>query len=346
MHLRPDHAVRDLPTLHAFIKQNPLGVLTTSLPLENHPTLQCSHIPWVLDSETTLEGELATKAKLADDNTPAAPHASLGVLRGHIARQNPQSKAIVESVSESSTKTISLPGAFPIISSEEEPATSTGHTLPGEVLIVFTSPVDHYITPNFYTESKPATGRVAPTWNYAAVQVYGRATIYHDSTDEQTEVFLRQQLGDLARLGEEGVMGFQDGSAMGSGSDDKHGDEDGNPRQDKDQNHSIDRELELNQGVTTARTGASGARGDGDSTALPKLTSAPWKIADAPLEYIVALLKNIVGMKIEITRIEGRFKVSQERPVNDRGGVVQGLERMGGRARDMAEFVRRGKVLP
>ncbi|KAJ5931428.1 hypothetical protein N7516_005917 [Penicillium verrucosum] len=343
MHLRPDHAVRDLPTLHAFIKQHPLGVLTTSLPSENHPTLQCSHIPWVLDSETTLEDELATKAKLADDNTPAAPRAPLGVLRGHIARQNPQSKAIVESASEYSTKTISLPGAFPITSSEEEPATSTGHTLPGEVLIVFTSPVDHYITPNFYTESKPATGRVAPTWNYAAVQVYGRATIYHDSKDGQTELFLRQQLGDLARLGEEGVMGFPDESALGSGSDDKHGDGDGKPHQNKDQNHSLDRELELNQGVKTARTGASG---DGNGTALPKLTPAPWKMADAPLEYIVALLKNIVGMRIEITRIEGRFKVSQERPVNDRGGVVQGLERMGGRARDMAEFVRRGKVLP
>lgn len=353
MHLRPDHAVRDLPTLHAFIKQHPLGVLTTSLPSENHPTLQCSHIPWVLDSETTLEDELATKAKITDDNTPAPAPVSMGVLRGHIARQNPQSKAIVESASEHSTKTISIPGAFPITSSEEEPTTSTGHTLPGEVLIVFTSPVDHYITPNFYIESKPATGRVAPTWNYAAVQVYGRATIYHDTKDEQTELFLRQQLGDLARLGEEGIMGFQDESGLGSGSDVKHrsGTENGDghlpQNRDQNRNHSTDQnldlELELNQGVKMAATGASG---DGDGTALPKPLPAAWKIADAPLEYIAALLKNIVGIRIEITRIEGRFKVSQERPVNDRGGVVQGLERMGGRARDMAEFVRRGKVLP
>lgn len=353
MHLRPDHAVRDLPTLHAFIKQHPLGILTTSLPSENHPTLQCSHIPWVLDGETTLEDELSTKAKVADEDTPAPPHPSLGVLRGHIARQNPQSKAIVESASEHSTKTISIPGAFPITSSEEEPTTSTGHTLPGEVLIVFTSPVDHYITPNFYTESKPATGRVAPTWNYATVQVYGRATIYHGTKDEQTELFLRQQLSDLARLGEEGVMGFQDESGLTSGSDVKRGggsgtengdgDGDGDPPQNKDQNqnYSTDLELNLNQGVKMA----TGASRDGDGTALPKSTPAPWKIADAPLEYIASLLKNIVGMRIEITRIEGRFKVSQERPVNDRGGVVQGLGRMGGRARDMAEFVKRGKVL-
>lgn len=151
-------------------------------------------------------------------------------------------------------------------------------------------------------------------------------------------------------------MGFQDESGLGSGSDVKHrgdGTEngDGDAPQNKDQNqnqgHSTDLDLELdldlNQGVKTAATGASG---DGDGTALPKPMPAAWKIADAPLEYIAALLKNIVGMRIEITRIEGRFKVSQERPVNDRGGVVQGLERMGGRARDMAEFVKRGKVLP
>ncbi|KAJ5790434.1 transcriptional regulator family: UAF complex subunit Rrn10 [Penicillium psychrosexuale] len=365
MHLRPDHAVRDLPTLHAFIEQHPLGVLTTSLPSDNHPTLQCSHIPWVLDSKAALEPELAKEARVADGSTSASPYPSLGVLRGHIARQNPQSKAMVESALEYSTKTTSIPGAFPITNSAEEPPASTGYTLPAEVLIVFTSPVDHYITPNFYTESKPATGRVAPTWNYAAVQVYGRATIYHDAEDEQTELFLRQQLGDLARLGEEGVMGFQDESGFGSGSasasgpnvkhgggetETENGDEEGDPphnltqnqNQNQGQRQNLIPDIQLNQGSKTA----TGAGGHGDIMPLPRSTSAPWKIADAPLEYIAALLKNIVGMRIEITRIEGRFKVSQERPVNDRGGVVHGLESMGGRARDMADFVRRGKVLP
>ncbi|KAJ5373461.1 FMN-binding split barrel-related protein [Penicillium concentricum] len=345
MHLRPDHAVRDLPTLHSFIKQHPLGVLTTSLTSENHPTLQCSHIPWVLDSETTFEPESSKEAKLADENTILQPHPSMGVLRGHIARQNPQSKAMVESALGYS-KTISIPGAFPITSPTEEATISTGHTLPGEVLIVFTSPVDHYITPHFYTESKPATGRVAPTWNYAAVQVYGRATIYHDTKDEQTELFLRQQLGDLAQLGEEGVMGFQDETGLISASNVKHGgggsgtgNRDGDPphHQNLSQNQSPDLE-ELHQGVKTAPTEASG---HGNASALPK----PWKTSDAPREYIAALLKNIVGMRIDITRIEGRFKVSQERPINDRVGVVEGLETIGGTARDMAEFVKRGKVL-
>jgi transcriptional regulator len=244
---------------------------------------------------------------------------------------------MVEAASDS--KTISIPGAFPITGPTEP--ISTGHSLPGEVLIVFTSPVDHYITPNFYTESKPAKGRVAPTWNYAAVQVYGRASIYYDTKDEQTELFLRQQLGDLAQLGEEGIMGFQDETGSSSRSNVKHGGSgtgNGGPHENLGPNQSPDLE-ELRQGVQTAPIRASGY---GEASALPK----PWKITDAPREYIAALLKNIVGMRIEITRIEGRFKVSQERPVHDRTGVVEGLERIGGTARDMAEFVRRGKVLP
>ncbi|KAJ5787315.1 hypothetical protein N7457_002305 [Penicillium paradoxum] len=330
MHLRPDHAVRDLPTLHAFIKQHPLGVLTTSLPSKDHQTLQCSHIPWVLDSETALDTELADQAKEADNESSAAPsYPQMGVLRGHIARQNPQSKAMVESAE--STKPVRIPGAFPTPTSEEPPP--AGYTLPDEVLIVFTSPVDHYITPNFYTESKRATGRVAPTWNYAAVQVYGRATIYHTRT-EQTEQFLRQQLGDLARLGEEGIMRFQDESGSVDVKHGKAGSGDG----EGSRNESLD--WELGQGAVTGN-------GNGTASPVPVPVSGPvpWKIADAPRDYIAGLLRNIVGIKIEITRVEGRFKVSQERPVNDRRGVVEGLERMGGTAREMAEFVRQGKVL-
>lgn len=272
MHLRPDHTVRDLPTLHAFIRAHPLGVLTTSLPSENFPTLQCSHIPWVVDSENTKDPIGANDANEERDGD------TLGVLRGHIARANPQAKAMIEAATGEN--------------SERSTSTSTGkQTLPDEVLIIFTSPVDHYVTPHFYTESKPATGKVAPTWNYAAVQVYGRVTLYHEK-NENTEAFLHRQLSDLAVLGEEGMMGFGRGNAEVGGS------------------------------------------------------PAPWKIADAPEGYISVLKKNIVGMRVEITRIEGRFKVSQERPVNDRAGVVDGLEEMGTeRAREMAGFVRSGRVV-
>ncbi|CAG8918460.1 unnamed protein product [Penicillium salamii] len=290
MHLPPNHAVWDLPTLHAFIQQHPLGVLTTSLPSESHPTLQCSHIPWVLDEVSAPES----------DTSNGASEPFLGILRGHIARQNPQAKAIIEA---SHSKLTHIPGSFP---TDKPSPQSTGHTLSEEVLIVFTSPVDHYISPNLYTDSRPA-GRVAPTWNYAAVQVYGRATIYHN--DPHTESFLRRQLGDLARLGEEGIMGYQDSE---SGAMSK----------------SSSQCIEASQGDASA--------------ASPK----PWEIGDAPLEYIAALLKNIIGLQIEITRIEGRFKVSQEKGDGDRSGVVEGLQGMGTTARDMAEFVRRGKVLP
>lgn len=325
MHLRPDHAVRDLPTLHAFIKQYPLGVLTTSLPSERYQTLQCSHIPWVLDSETPLETNIRKEARERDNEAEIPPpHLSMGVLRGHIARQNPQSKAMVESAD--SSKPAPIPGAFPTESEEQLPS----HTLPGEVLIVFTSPVDHYITPNFYTESKPATGRVAPTWNYAAVQVYGRATIHHDRT-EQTEQFLRRQLSDLARLGEEGIMGFRAGSGSSSV---KQGNGRGGDMSDLLEGQEVDRELD--QG---------GTGGVGNGTASPMPASEPWRITDAPRDYISGLLGNIVGISVEITRIEGRFKVSQERPVGDRDGVVEGLSGMGGAAREMAELVRRGTGL-
>ncbi|KAJ5133996.1 FMN-binding split barrel-related protein [Penicillium atrosanguineum] len=261
MHLRPDHAVRSIPTLHAFIRAHPLG--TTSQPSN------AAISPWVLDSETTQSNSNSPNGE--ESNKTPSP---LGILRGHIARANPQTKAILEAISS-------------------DPST-TGSILPEEVLVVFTSPTDHYITPNFYIESKPATGKVAPTWNYAAVQVYGRATIYH-SRDTSTGEYLHRQLSDLAVLGEEGVMGYGNENGTGNG---------------------------------------KGAK------------KTPWKINDAPVEYIETLKKNIVGVRIEITRIEGRFKVSQERPVKDRGGVIEGLQEMETeRARNMADYVKSG-VLP
>jgi transcriptional regulator len=45
---------------------------------------------------------------------------------------------------------------------------------------------------------------------------------------------------------------------------------------------------------------------------------APWKMGDAPKDYIDAMLKAIVGIDIEITRLVGKFKLSQNRTVRDR----------------------------
>ena len=51
----------------------------------------------------------------------------------------------------------------------------------------------------------------------------------------------------------------------------------------------------------------------------------PWAVSDAPDSFIAGQLKGIVGFEIEIAAIEGKWKVSQNRPVPDRVGVVAGL---------------------
>lgn len=67
----------------------------------------------------------------------------------------------------------------------------------------------------------------------------------------------------------------------------------------------------------------------------------PWKVSDAPEGFIDGLLKAIVGIEIPLTRIEGKWKVSQNRPSEDRAGVVAGLVKAGGPSRHaMAELVR------
>lgn len=51
----------------------------------------------------------------------------------------------------------------------------------------------------------------------------------------------------------------------------------------------------------------------------------PWAVSDAPEPFIAAQIRAIVGVEIAITEIEGKWKVSQNRPVVDREGVAAGL---------------------
>ncbi|WP_363508383.1 FMN-binding negative transcriptional regulator [Burkholderia sp. LMU1-1-1.1] len=51
----------------------------------------------------------------------------------------------------------------------------------------------------------------------------------------------------------------------------------------------------------------------------------PWKVSDAPEDFIAAQLKAIVGIEIAISSIEGKWKVSQNRLPADRQGVIDGL---------------------
>ena len=52
----------------------------------------------------------------------------------------------------------------------------------------------------------------------------------------------------------------------------------------------------------------------------------PWHVSDAPDDFIAATQRAIVGIEIEVARVEGKFKLSQNRSAEDRTGVVLGLE--------------------
>lgn len=55
----------------------------------------------------------------------------------------------------------------------------------------------------------------------------------------------------------------------------------------------------------------------------------PWRVADAPADYIARQLAGIVGIEMTLRRIEGKWKVSQNQPPANRAGVVEGLEASG-----------------
>lgn len=90
----------------------------------------------------TADGLVATMLPFI--YVPASPDEP-GALHGHLARNNPQWK---------------LPAR-------------------GEALAIVRGP-DAYISPSFYAESKPAHGRVVPTWNYVTAHVYGELVAHDD----------------------------------------------------------------------------------------------------------------------------------------------------------------------
>lgn len=120
----------------------------------------------------------------------------------------------------------------------------------GECLVVFQGE-QGYVTPSWYA-SKAATGKVVPTWNYAAVHAWGRPAVVEDAA------WLRRQVDALT------------------------------------------------QGQEARR-------------------AQPWAVGDAPADYLAAQMQAIVGIEIPIARIEGKWKMSQNRDEADRRGVVAGL---------------------
>lgn len=241
MYLRAAHAEHHLPTLRSLIRANPLGIFTTAIDTPNFPFLQSSHIPWILDVQ--------------DENSET----ELGVLRGHMARVNPQAKSLIEHLSAKDT---SGPGP---------------RKLERDVMVLFNGPAHHYVTPKFYVDTKPATGKVVPTWNYAAVQVYGKLSVYFDTKDSSTDAFLSKAIADLSQLAETQIMQYE----------------------------------------------------------------RPWKVEDAPGNFIDLLKKAIIGIEIEITDMGGKWKMSQEMKGGDNQGVEDGFNALGTEeGRQIAEMVR------
>ena len=70
--------------------------------------------------------------------------------------------------------------------------------------------------------------------------------------------------------------------------------------------------------------------------------SAPWKVTDAPADFVEQMLGAIVGIEMPLTRLVGKWKVSQNRPAADRDGVVKGLGEMNdAEARAMSGLVKK-----
>lgn len=65
----------------------------------------------------------------------------------------------------------------------------------------------------------------------------------------------------------------------------------------------------------------------------------PWRMSDAPANYLAELLADIVGIEVELTRIEGKRKLSQNREARDFHGTVQALDARG--RQDLADAMRR-----
>ncbi|VVE74601.1 transcriptional regulator [Pandoraea captiosa] len=160
-----------------------------------------------------------------------ADEGEFGTLRGHLARANPHGAALRDV---------------------------------DDCLIAFTGP-QGYITPSWYA-AKAEHGKVVPTWNYAAVHVWGKPRVIDDAA------WLRRLVGDLTQSQEHG-------------------------------------------------------------------RAAPWAVEDAPADYVDSMLRAIVGVEIPIRRIEGKFKMSQNRPMPDRVGVVNGLRAEGPHGDALAALV-------
>jgi transcriptional regulator len=67
----------------------------------------------------------------------------------------------------------------------------------------------------------------------------------------------------------------------------------------------------------------------------------PWKMAALPEDYILRMMGAVVAFSIQITRVEAKFKIGQNRSTADQAGVMSALEKSDNpESRMLAEFVR------
>ena len=76
------------------------------------------------------------------------------------------------------------------------------------------------------------------------------------------------------------------------------------------------------------------------------LREVPWKVDDAPADFVAMQMRAIVGIEIPIDRIEGKWKMSQNRPEADRAGVIEGFRATGERTAEIAALVAERAALP
>jgi len=68
----------------------------------------------------------------------------------------------------------------------------------------------------------------------------------------------------------------------------------------------------------------------------------PWDVTDAPSDFVAAMLGGIVGVEMRLTRLVGKWKLSQNRSPEDRRGVVAGLAEPSPSSRpDLLDLMRR-----
>ena len=63
----------------------------------------------------------------------------------------------------------------------------------------------------------------------------------------------------------------------------------------------------------------------------------PWAVSDAPVAYLAALKRGIVGLRMTVDTLEGKWKVNQSKPAADRAGTYEGLMASGEQGVQLAQ---------